>query len=111
MEINRDLIRWGLLIGAAPVWWPFVRTLWRDFNHALRAEGGLFGRPPSAQEVQRLERGGAGEPESLVNEPLVPPGAVRQPRLRGRTRAPATGRPPAAQRPGFQRPEPRRFRS
>ena len=46
MEIDRDILRWTLLIGAAPVWWPFLRTLWRDFNQALREEGGLLGRPP-----------------------------------------------------------------
>ncbi len=46
MFINKDLIRWALLIGAAPIWIPYLRILWRDFNHALRDEGGLIGIAP-----------------------------------------------------------------
>ena len=38
-ELNKDILRWVLLIGTIPIWWPFLRALWRDFNNALREEG------------------------------------------------------------------------
>ncbi len=96
MEINRDLIRWAILIGAAPIWWPFVKTLWLDFNRALREEGGLFGREPAGRELEILREERRKEPESLVSEPWVKPGDVRRPRLRSRgeqSRAGKTARP------------------
>lgn len=80
-ELNKDILRWVILIGAAPIWWPFLRTLWRDFNDALRAEGGLFGRQPSARELERLETERAERTETLSSEPFVRPGERRTPRM------------------------------
>lgn len=104
MEINRDLVRWLLLIALLPIGWPFVKTLWKDFNSALREEGGLFGAQPSAREIDLIREEKKREPDNLVSEPWVRPGEVRKPRLRGRSDRPATGtrNPP----PGG----PRRFR-
>jgi hypothetical protein len=84
LEINRDIVRWLLLIALLPIGWPFVKTLWRDFNSALRDEGGLFGRTPSAREVEEILAQKKHEPETLISESWVRPGDVRKPRLRGK---------------------------
>jgi hypothetical protein len=81
-ELNKNLIRYGLLIAAMPIWWPFVKTLWRDFNSALREEGGLFGTPPSGRELEEIRREKAKEPEQLVSEPWVKAGDLRSTRMR-----------------------------
>ncbi len=100
METNREIVRWLLLIALLPIGVPFVKTLWKDFNGALREEGGLFGRKPSARELEEIEATRKNEPETLVSEPWVRPGQVRKPRLRGKggagpvaTRTPPTGKP------------------
>ncbi|MBL8862906.1 MAG: hypothetical protein JNK02_12990 [Planctomycetes bacterium] len=99
MEFNRDLVRWLLLIALLPIGWPFVKALWRDFNAALREEGGLFGRQPSAREVERILEEKRKQPETLVSEPWVKPGDVRPARLRGRG-APGGPRPKTTGRRG-----------
>src|SRR5262245_29188057 len=81
MEINKEILRWVLLIGAAPIWIPFLFTLWRDFNDALREDGGLLGSPPTGRELEAVRKELAGRPEVLVSEPIVRPGDRRQPRL------------------------------
>jgi hypothetical protein len=66
--INKDILRWVLLLAAMPIWLPFLRILWRDFNRALEEEGGIFGRTPSARDVERIRLEKLREPESLVSE-------------------------------------------
>jgi hypothetical protein len=111
LEINRDLVRWLILIALLPIGWPFVKALWKDFNGALREEGGLFGSQPPPREVARIREEKKREPETLVSEPWVKPGSVRKPRLRGRADRPgpasrgATPRGPVPPRDG-----PRGFR-
>lgn len=97
MEINRELLRWLILIGAIPIWWPFLRTLWRDFNAALEEEGGLFGTPPGPRQIEEIERRKARAPETLVSEPWVRPGEKRLPRMRS-----GESRPPAESPAGFK---------
>lgn len=113
MEINRDLIRYLILIGSAPIWWPVAKMLWRDFNGALREEGGLLGSQPSPREVDAILAEKKGQPETLVSEPWVAPGQVRKPRMRGRGQGsvPDAGRPGrGAERPTTRRDGPRGFR-
>ena len=89
---TKDILRWLILIGAAPIWVPFLYTLWKDFNSALRHEGGLFGRAPSEVEKQRLDARAAREPDPLVSEPWVRSGERRRPRM-GAGRASAHAAP------------------
>jgi hypothetical protein len=96
VEINRDLVRWLLLIALLPIGWPFVKALWRDFNQALREEGGLFGRQPSAREVEAILEDKKKLPDTLVSEPWVKAGEVRKPRLRSRGAGAKPGQAPAA---------------
>ena len=51
MEINKEILRWVILLGATPIWLPFLLTLWKDFNDALREDGGLLGSPPTGREL------------------------------------------------------------
>jgi hypothetical protein len=99
MEINIELLRWILLIGAAPIWWPFLRTLWRDFDQALAEEGGVFGRAPGPLELEEIRRKQAGRPDPLISEPWVRRAA---PHARGSA---ARGSPPAG---GFEKQHKRR---
>lgn len=88
MEINKEILRWVLLVAATPIWLPFLRMLWKDFNRALEEEGGVFGRPPTAQEAERIRREKLSDPEILVSEPWARRGESRVPKLR----TPAPGR-------------------
>lgn len=45
----------GILL-LSPLWWPVAKALWRDAEDALRDEGGVFGRTPTAREVAELEQ-------------------------------------------------------
>ncbi|MDZ4773719.1 MAG: hypothetical protein SGI72_11370 [Planctomycetota bacterium] len=73
MDIDKDLLRWVLLIGATPIWLPFIRILWRDFNHALRDEGGLIGAPPRGREAERLRAEKVFDRDRLQSEPILGP--------------------------------------
>lgn len=99
-ELNRDILRWVLLIGSAPVWWPFLRTLWGDFNAALREDGGLFGRPPGPRELERLRSERASTPPTLLSERIVQPGDRRRTRLGARKTARSTNAPAQPSAPG-----------
>jgi hypothetical protein len=92
MEVNTELLRWILLIGAAPIWWPFLRTLWRDFDETLAEEGGVFGRPPGPKELERIRARKRGQPDPLISEPWARPSQQGS----GRARAPSA-------ESGFQR--------
>lgn len=82
-DLTKSILKWAILLGSAPVWWPFLKTLWRDFNDALREDGGLYGSPPSALEIERIREERASRPESFHSEPYVRPGERRSPRMRG----------------------------
>lgn len=71
MDINKDLLRWVLLICATPIWLPFIRILWHDFNHALRDEGGLIGAPPRGKEAERLRAEKVFDRDRLTSEPIL----------------------------------------
>ena len=44
MHWNSHAFKYLLLLLAAPIWWPFLKALFREFDEALKDEGGLFGR-------------------------------------------------------------------
>jgi len=69
VEYNEQILRWLLIFGAAPIWFPFLKALWDDFNSTLAEEGGLFGETPSLRERERIEKEKAKQPDVLVSEP------------------------------------------
>ena len=95
MEINKDLVRWVLIIGGMPIWVPFIRILWRDFNHALRDEGGLIGVPPRGKEAERLRAEKALDRDRLTSEPILGP----KDRLTRRMKSPNAGGKPNVRGP------------
>ena len=106
MIIDKDILRWVILIGATPIWLPFLRALWRDFNRALREEGGLLGSAPGPRELEAIREERRKEPQELTSEPRVQPGQRRQTRLRAPdARRPrgtgAAGKSAAPRKPGF----------
>ncbi len=75
MQLDTELLRWILFVAAAPVWWPFLRTVWRDIDEALAEEGGVFGREPGPRDLQRIQERKAGKPDPLHSEPWARPDA------------------------------------
>jgi hypothetical protein len=99
VELNKEILRWVILIGAMPIWLPFLVTLWNDFNDALREDGGLIGQPPTPRELEIIRREKAAKPDLLINEPIVRVGDHRRPRLDARRPGAAAGAP---RPPGFR---------
>jgi hypothetical protein len=99
MELNKEILRWVLMIGAMPIWLPFIVTLWNDFNDALREDGGLLGDAPSPRELEIIRREQARKPDLLINEPIIRVGDRRRPRMDGRKSGPGAAGPRA---PGFR---------
>jgi hypothetical protein len=99
MELNKEILRWVLMIGAMPIWLPFIVTLWNDFNDALREDGGLLGDAPSPRELEIIRREKAQKPDLLVNEPIVRVGDRKRPRMDGRKPGARAAGPRA---PGFR---------
>lgn len=99
MEFDKEVLRMVLLIGAAPIWIPFFFTLWRDFNDALRLDGGLLGSPPTGRDLEAAQRELAEKPDVLVSEPIVQPGDRKHPRLNSPARR---GPTPVRREPRFR---------
>lgn len=102
MIIDKDILRWVLLIGATPLWLPFLRALWRDFNHALREDGGLMGSPPGPLELERMQAEKSQYPDPLRSEPRILPGQRRTTRMRSPRSEPAPSARSVSRRPGFK---------
>ena len=52
MEVSGETLRYVIVIGLTPFWWPFLRELYREMNGALREDGGLLGRAKSPDEFR-----------------------------------------------------------
>jgi len=103
MELNTELLRWGLLLLTFPIWGRFLATLWGDFSETMIEEGGLFGQPPNADRLARMRAEIAARPDLLLSEPWAQSGgpAARSRRTQG----------PGRSSPAFQpRPRKRGFR-
>ncbi len=63
------LIKYTVLLLAMPIWLPFVKCLWLEFNLAMREDGGLWGQTPTPRERQRIMDQIAQEPMRQVHIP------------------------------------------
>ncbi|MDF1837537.1 MAG: hypothetical protein P1V35_06705 [Planctomycetota bacterium] len=63
------LIKYTVLLIGIPIWLPFMRELWLEFNLAMREDGGLWGQTPTPRERQRIVDGIAREPLRQVHLP------------------------------------------
>ena len=53
-QLNTEPIKYAVIVLSMPFWLPFFRALLREFNDALRDEGGLLGRAPTPRELKKL---------------------------------------------------------
>lgn len=81
-SFTHEVLRYAIVLVTAPLWLPFVKALWKEFNRALRWEGGLLGRRPSAREVAEIELAARYEEDPLVSEPLAGASGYVRPRFR-----------------------------
>jgi hypothetical protein len=100
-SLNSEPVKYALIALTAPLWWPFVRALWRELNDSLRDEGGIFGQQLTRAELESVnkakgrhesplvsetwdehERGGAA-PSSSRRGPRASPAPATRPRPRG----------------------------
>ncbi len=86
-ETGFDFLKWGLVLVAWPIWAPFAKALWKEFQRAMRPEGGLTGPVPSAGERRRIEAQVAQEELSQVHESLAHHKARLTTRVRPRGQA------------------------
>jgi hypothetical protein len=55
-SLNSEPVKWVLILASAPLWLPFFRALWKDWNDSLRDEGGLLGLTPTTAELSQLDK-------------------------------------------------------
>ena len=95
MKLNGELARYLILLVTSPLWWPFLRELYKEMDNALREDGGLLGRrtEPSKSDSAYTS--------PLVSTPFRDPAAERAaPRSVGpaQGKQPASSAPPVAER-------------
>ena len=91
---TKEILRYVIVLVSAPIWVPFLRMLWRDFNASLREEGGLFGRPPTQLERERDPALREPLEPQLVSEEIVTPQMRRQTTMKASTKRTRTCRAP-----------------
>ena len=65
--LNSEPFKWAIVAITAPIWLPFARALWTELNGSLRAEGGVLGRPPTARELEEMNRNLGKHESPLIN--------------------------------------------
>jgi hypothetical protein len=110
--LNTEVFKYVLVGITFPFWMPFFRALYAELNDALAEEGGLFGRTPTAREIQIIARDPNRSRSPLVSHEFDPDG--HSPRG-GRESAPKNAAPqrargPAAKPPGIGFSKPRGVR-
>jgi len=70
IALNSEPVKYVLLAITAPFWIPFFRALYDEFNNAILDEGGLFGDPPSAEQIEKIRAERAHIGEALTSELL-----------------------------------------
>lgn len=66
--LNSEPVKWTLIVLSAPVWMPFFRALWKEWNDSLRDEGGMLGFAPTARELEQINRREGRHKSILINE-------------------------------------------
>jgi len=70
-KIIENVVKYGILILTAPIWWPILKALYGELQAALWREGGLFGAAPNRREVERLEEQYRHYASPMVNQTLA----------------------------------------
>ncbi len=56
IHLNSEPVKYAIVALSFPLWGPFAKAMWKEFNDALRDEGGLFGAPPTPEQLRAIER-------------------------------------------------------
>lgn len=67
-SVNTPGVKYAILLLATPLWLPFAKALWQEFNEILAEEGGLLGRPPDEEELREIRGKKARRESALVRE-------------------------------------------
>lgn len=97
-SLNSEPVKYALIALTIPLWWPFVRELWKELNASLRDEGGILGAQLSDKEIERLNRAQGRRDSPLVSETWDEHENGGKPTARG----PAMGTPARARPRGFR---------
>ena len=95
IALNSPAVKYAILLLAMPLWLPFAKALWAEFNDILADEGGLLGREPDEDELKEILRERARREAALVRE------------LRDEEAFAPRRRPDMGSRGGFGPPRPR----
>ncbi|MBM3988249.1 MAG: hypothetical protein FJ294_09870 [Planctomycetes bacterium] len=67
-SLNSEPVKYALIALTVPLWWPFVRELWRELNDSLRDEGGILGQQLSPTELEHMNKARDRREPALVSE-------------------------------------------
>lgn len=67
--ILQTILKIAVLALLSPIWWPILKTLYREVEMALLEEGGLLGRPPTPEELAAKREKYGDYDNPLVSEP------------------------------------------
>jgi hypothetical protein len=68
--LNSEPVKYAIVALTAPLWIPFVRSLYRTLDDALRDEGGLFGEAPSPEKLREIDRERGPAKGALTSTPI-----------------------------------------
>lgn len=54
--LNSEPVKWVLIVLSSPLWVPFFKALWKEWNDSLRDEGGVLGFAPTTKELAAINR-------------------------------------------------------
>ena len=63
------ILKFAFLFALTPVWLPVLKLIHREMDAALLEEGGLFGRPPTKEELIKLREKYADYEDPLISVP------------------------------------------
>ncbi|HRV83048.1 MAG TPA: hypothetical protein P5218_16570, partial [Planctomycetota bacterium] len=64
---NITLLKYFLIMIAAPIWVPFMKELWRELQLAMREDGGLFAPVPDPKKRREIHAALAKEPSPQIH--------------------------------------------
>ena len=94
--MDKEFLKWVIVLGSMPFWLPFLRALWEELNLAMREDGGLYGQEPGPIQREQIRQELAMEEPKLVSETLA------HRRTKGTVSATGRAKPPSPKGPAYQ---------
>ena len=70
-DTTKAITKYTAVLLSLPWVVPFMKALWKDLSGAFEEDGGFFGDPPSAEDLEEIRARKAAEPDPLVSEVLA----------------------------------------